>query len=51
MSRPIAMSASIATRLNGLPPTRTHRHATIVMLDVAIFAPPTSGRSLEEVNG
>ena len=23
----------------------------IVMLDVAIFAPPTSGRSLEEVNG
>jgi MFS transporter, putative metabolite:H+ symporter len=30
MSRPITMSASIAARLNRLPPTRTHRHATII---------------------
>ena len=30
MSRPIAMSPSIAARLNRLPPTRTHRHATII---------------------
>jgi putative MFS transporter len=30
MSPLIAMSVSIAARLNRLPPTRTHRHATII---------------------